>query len=358
MRPGRTALDEPPTPGQTCRMLVRLKALFTVTFVAGFLVLAPSTATATFRSGYGYRSWLRGSPADVHPTTTPGAMLEGGRSDRNHAWDWFLDHAGYGDIVVICSTCDAIYNSYVYNLHAVDSVQTLKITKRLAAFDPFVTASVSSADGIFIAGGDQSDYVRVWKDTPVAAAIDEAVAAGRPIGGISAGLAVLGQYAFGAEKNTIVSRKALSNCFNRKITLEKDMLAVPQLTSTITDSHFSARDRTGRLLTFLARTIRDGWTSDAKGIGVDEDTAALVDADGNVHVVGEGAAWFLRLGSSDVTTCEPGQPLTSRFVPVSVIDKDATFDLASWTGSERATILVRADHGVLERLLMRDRRRG
>lgn len=331
-------------------MLVRLKALFTIASIAAFLVLPSPAASATLRSGYGYRSWLRGGPSDVHPATTPGTMLEGGRSDRNHAWDWFLQHAGYGDIVVICSTCDAIYNSYVYNLHDVDSVQTLKITKRRAAFDPFVTASVSSADGIFLAGGDQSDYVRVWKDTPVAAAIDDAVAAGRPIGGISAGLAVLGQYAFGAEKNTIVSRKALSNCFNKKITLEKDMLAVPWLTSTITDSHFSARDRMGRLLTFLSRTIRDGWTADAKGIGVDEDTAALVGADGTVHVVGEGAAWFVRLGASDVVTCEPGQPLTTRFVPVSVINKDATFDLESWTGSRRAPILVRADHGVLEQL--------
>ena len=49
-----------------------------------------------------------------------------------------------------------------------------------------------NADGIFIAGGDQSNYVRFWKGTPVAEALDPHVRAGKPIGGTSAGLAMLG----------------------------------------------------------------------------------------------------------------------------------------------------------------------
>ncbi len=43
---------------------------------------------------------------------------------------------------------------------------------------------------MFIAGGDQANYVRGWKGTPVEDAINANVAAGKPIGGTSAGLAV------------------------------------------------------------------------------------------------------------------------------------------------------------------------
>jgi cyanophycinase-like exopeptidase len=101
-----------------------------------------------------------------------------------------------------------------------------------------------------------------------------------PVGGISAGLAIQGEFLFSAEKNTITSDRALLNPFNNKVTLQRDMLRVPHLAATITDSHFSERQRQGRLVTFMARTIADGWTSEVRGIGVDEATAVLLEADG------------------------------------------------------------------------------
>lgn len=167
-------------------------------------------------------------------------------------------------------------------------VQTLKLTKRVAASDPFVIASVSGADGIFFAGGDQSDYVRVWKDTPVEDAVNDVIARGGAIGGISAGLAILGQFLFAAEKDTIQSGQAMADCYAKKISLERDMLSEPTLASAITDTHFTQRARMGRLLTFMARIITDGWSTRVKGIGVDEDAAALVTSDGMATIVGQG----------------------------------------------------------------------
>ena len=326
----------------------RSLALLTLTAtVAAMVLVASPTAGALAQRGYGYRSWLKGDPTDVRVTTMPGVMLEGGRADRRDAWAWFLQHAGYGDILILCATCDAAYNPYVMSTHAVDSVQTLKLTKRRAAFDPFVLASMQSADGVFIAGGDQSDYVRIWRDTPIAAAIDALIARGGPVGGISAGLAVLGNFVFAAQKNTITSKRALLDCFNHKITLRRDMLQVPDLVSTIADSHFSQRGRLGRTLTFMARTIRDGWTTDAKGIGVDEATALLVEGDGSATVIGAGAAWFIRMSADDVRTCERHRPLETRFVPVHVVSKGDTFDLASWSGGAEPTRRVKAIDGGL-----------
>ena len=99
-------------------------------------------ASATETHGPGWHSWLRGNPADVQVHTRGGAMLEGGGSDRIPAWEWFLHQAGYGDIVIVCATCGNIYNQYVLNIHDVDSVQTLKLTKPEAASDPFVIQSI------------------------------------------------------------------------------------------------------------------------------------------------------------------------------------------------------------------------
>ena len=102
----------------------------------------------------------------------------------------------------------------------------------------------------------------------------------------------------------------------------------------------------GRLLTFMARTIRDGWSTDTRGIGVDEDTAALVDPDGTATIVGRHDVSFVRMRAADVTTCEPGQPLTTRFVGVHVVHRGSTFDIATWSGAGPPT-QVRAQDGTL-----------
>ncbi len=323
-----------------------LTACLLMSLTAPVLMTTPAGATET--RGYGYISWIRGNPADAHVITEGGAMLEGGAVDIRPAWAWFLEKAGYGDIVIICATCGRGYDPWVYRTHDVDSAQTLRITKRRAAYDPFVVKSVATADGIFFAGGDQSDYVRIWRDTPVSDAVNALIARGGPVGGISAGLAILGEFMFSAEKNTITSDRALLNCFNRKIILEREQVEVPMLGSTITDSHFTQRARMGRLLTFMARTIRDGWTTDVKAIGVDEATAALVEPSGATTVVGREAVSFLRMGTDDVTRCERGLPLETDLIDVHVMERDGTFDLATWTGDPNPAIQVRAVDGHLE----------
>jgi cyanophycinase len=319
----------------------------TVAIVGGSLLATGGDAAATQRRGHGYRSWLRGDRDDAHPATLGGAMLEGGAYDRATAWRWFLERAGYGDIVVICATCDAVYNSYIFNLHEVDSAQTLKLTKRVATADPFVLDTIATADGIFLAGGDQSDYVRVWKDSPVEDAINDAIARGVPVGGISAGLAVLGEFLFSAEKNTITSDRALLDPFGNKVRLRREMLRVPTLASTIMDSHFSERARMGRLLTFLARTVTDGWTDEARGIGVDEATALLVEPDGHASVVGPGAAWFVRLGAADIRRCIAKVPLATDRLDVLAVSRGDAFDLLAWSGTGVQHTVRASDGAVL-----------
>ena len=275
-------------------------------------------------------------------------MLEGGGSDRIPAWEWFLKQAGYGDIVFVCASCNNIYNQYVLNIHDVDSVQTLKLTEPVATTDPFVIQSIEGADGLFFEGGDQSDYVRVWKDTPVEDAVNDVIARGGVVGGISAGLAILGQFLFAAEMDTIHSGQAMADCHAKKITLERDMLAVPTLADAITDSHFTQRQRMGRLLVFMARIITDGWATSVRGIGVDEDTAALVTSDGIATIVGQGNVSFVKMRPDDVVSCEPNVQPETRFVKVHVIHVGSTFDLARWRGDPNPPAEVRVKAGALQ----------
>jgi len=273
-------------------------------------------------------------------------MLEGGAEDVADAWRWFLQRAGLGNIVVLRATPDEGYDAWLRELATLRSFQTLQLTESVAADDPFVMRSIEHADGLFIAGGDQFDYVRVWTGTPIQRAVNDAIAAGVPVGGISAGLAVLGGVAFTAEHDTVTSDEALADPFDDRVRLVRDFLTVPGLEATITDSHFSERERLGRLLVFMARTIADGWTDEVCGIGIDEETAVLLEPNGVATIVGSGAAWFFRMARDDVVSCRRGEPLTTDPIEAIAVRTGETFDQLSWAGNGDRSSVAASDGSV------------
>src|SRR5208283_3329619 len=150
-----------------------------------------------------------------------------------------------------------------------------------AARDPAVAERIRHAEAIFITGGDQANYIRGWKDTPVEDAINADIAAGKPIGGTSAGLAVLGEFVYGAlgdkpDDKDLASTDVLPNPYFDRVTLVRGFLKIPHLENLLTDSHFAKRDRMGRTLGFLARIVKDGWSSSPREVAIDEKSAVLV----------------------------------------------------------------------------------
>jgi hypothetical protein len=130
------------------------------------------------------------------------------------------------------------------------------------------------------------------------------------------------------------------------VTLDRDFDQIPNLTGTITDSHFVTRDRMGRSVAFLARLIKDGWASSAHNIAVDEATAILVEPTGAATRVGTGAAYFM--SSNGVpAVCVSGTPLTYTSIPVYKVSGAATFNLATWTGSGGLAYTVSVNAGAL-----------
>lgn len=313
-------------------------ALFTIAFGASHAALA----------GKPYQHSVTGDGSNVvlPKPAYPSLVLMGGGPDVDAAFRWMIQKSGGGNFVVIRATGTDAYNPYIYDMGGVRSVETLIIPSRTAASDPFVLERVRNAEAVFIAGGDQSDYMRYWKDTPLDTALQELANRNIPIGGTSAGLAVMGQFIYTGENQSVTSPEALANPYNKNVTLGRDFLTLPTMGRVITDSHLDTRDRIGRLVAFLGRIVQDGWSGTARGLGVDVETALLVE-NGQAQRVGLGSVYFLQtVGLPQV--CAPKTPLTYRNLGVQRLSGNGTFDLNNWAGYGSTTnYAISAVQGVL-----------
>ena len=178
----------------------------------------------------GYKYFALGQPGGAVRKTVPGYALMGGGQDQDAAFQWMCDHAGGGNFLVLRASGTDAYNPYVRNLcPALSAVETLIITSREGASQPFVAEKIRAAAAVFIAGGSQDNYINFWRGTPVEEAINSAITRGVPVGGTSAGLAVLGEYSFAALKDTVKSSEALANPFHERVTITRDFLHIPLL---------------------------------------------------------------------------------------------------------------------------------
>jgi len=294
---------------------------------------APSSAQSTKSTGEGYTAY---SLPAKHPgpiaAPTFIAVLLGGHGDVDEATRDLCAHSGGGDLVVLRATGEDDYNKEFHDVCPGNSVTTLVITSRDGAGEKYVAETIRAAHAVFIAGGDQSNYVRFWTGTPVQVEINAAMARGVPIGGISAGLAVQGQFVFTSIIDTITTPEALADPYGPLVTLSRDFLNEPGMAGIITDSHFSARERMGRSIAFMSRIVQDGWASSVHGIGIDETTAVVLEPGGRAKVLGKGAAYFMTLDHRP-DQCAYKKPLTVRGVEILKVQAgpDATFDFNSWT---------------------------
>ena len=297
-----------------------------------------------------YDYYLTGEAADATGETTFGIALKGGGTDVDAVFTWMRDRAGGGDFVVIRASGADGYNQYVFDLGDFNSVETLVLLNRSASFDPFVLQTIRNAEALFIAGGDQSNYVNFWKGTPVEDAINELVTKQIPIAGTSAGTAILSEFIYAAQRQSATSSSVLADCFHRDITLDRDFLQLRPLDAIITDQHLIERDRLGRTLTFMARIVQDGWASESRSIAIDRETAVLVDASGGATIVANADhptpyAYFISGGAPEV--CQPNTPLTYHNLAVFRAQPGSRFDIPRWSGNKGVSYTLNVDNGVI-----------
>jgi cyanophycinase len=310
--------------------------------------LMPSLAHAS-----SWQYFRLGNKDDIQTKPVGGTAMMGGGSDLDEAFRWLCKKGDGGDFLVLRASGNDDYDSYVNGLCKLNSVATLILPDQAAAQDPAVVEIIRKAEVIFISGGDQSHYIRDWKGTPVQNAINAHVAAGKPIGGTSAGLAVEGEFVYGAlgdkpDDNDLASTDVLPNPYFERVTLVHGFLKIPHLENLLTDSHFAKRDRMGRTLGFLARIMQDGWSKSPREVAVDEKSAVLVEPDGKGTLVGTGkGAYFLR-PTRKPDVCKKDQPLTFRKISVYRAPAGAHFDLARWKGSGGTTYFLSVEDGRIE----------
>ena len=178
-------------------------------------------------------------------------------------------------------------------------------------------AALTGVDAVFLTGGNQLKLTQVVGGTRFGDAVCTAYDRGALVGGTSAGASAVSEHmvAFGDESDTP----------RQGVTASAAGLGL--LPDVIVDQHFAQRNRFGRLLSLVARSPR------LLGVGVDEDTAAVIRGGHLLEVVGSGCV-FVADGSSSVSDAhlaELGAPLLVSGVVVHTLPAGARFDLSRRT---------------------------
>ena len=327
-----------------------LLSLRKITVLLAVIFLAGMSSFATAQKKQGFEAFIAGNPADAQPTATlsPGLVLMGGGTDVDAAFQWMCQRAGGGDFVVIRTTGTDAYNPYIQELcPQMDSVETIIITSVTGANSAYVSSHIQQAEALWIAGGDQSTYVELWRGTAVQTGVNFLLNSKlAPVGGTSAGLAVLSEFIYTGALGSVTSSQALANPFHRYVTLDRDLFQSSLRTNKLYDSHFVTRDRMGRSLAFLARIVNNGWSVQPRAIGIDEETAVLVLPNGSASMVGVGAAYFLQApGPAQVLAVKT--PLTYLNIGVYKLPQGGTFNFSTWTGTGGVAYTLNVNNGSL-----------
>ncbi len=228
---------------------------------------------------------MDGTPSSTHGAARPGLLMAiGGAEDKVREQSilrYFVRACGGPDAnIVVLATASELpetgerYSDLFYSMYA-QTVEVLRIRTREDALDGADEAidHLEYASGFFITGGSQLRISSALGGTPIAQAIRRRHAAGMVVAGTSAGAAVLSEHMIATGESGGTPRRRL-------VQMSRGLGLAPDL---VIDQHFRRRDRLGRLLASLSSN------PSLLGVGVDEDTAAIVDGDGQLHVLGSGA---------------------------------------------------------------------
>ncbi|HEY8677510.1 MAG TPA: cyanophycinase [Candidatus Dormibacteraeota bacterium] len=240
-----------------------------------------------------HRDSIRLAPAREGSSPGP-VMVIGGAEDKlgeRVILARFVQLAGgatarIGVISTASTLGDAATDLYrqIFSRLGVTNVVGLRPETREEANDPRVVDTLKDVTGIFMTGGNQLRLSSVIGGTKLGAALLEAHGRGVVVAGTSAGASAAATHmmAFGTSGATPKHRMAHVS------------VGLGLLVNVVVDQHFEQRTRLGRLLAVVAQSPA------LIGLGLDEDTAAIVDADDVLEVIGRGSVTIV--DGSDVIT--------------------------------------------------------
>lgn len=264
----------------------------------------------------------------LRPTKTT-IMVIGGAEDKVHGKEilrTFFNRAGGRDaklgIIPSASREPAAqgdrYRRVFQDMGAVD-ITIFDIRERYQGEDPIWLRDLEDCTGIFMTGGDQLRLYALLADTPLMDNIRIKTLEGKiALAGTSAGAAVMGYHMIAGGGSGSSPNKSLVDMTN-------GLAILPQI---IVDQHFHNRNRMARLLSAIATH------PDKVGIGIDEDTCALFEQDGQIQVLGKGTVTIIdpiEISYTNAAQVEVEAPLSLSNLRLHILCHGDSYDLNSHT---------------------------
>jgi cyanophycinase len=265
-------------------------------------------------------------PAVLAPSPSRGTLIAiGGAEDK--AGDQAVLHevvaraGGAGAVIAILPTASSIprelapmYEGIFRSMGA--EVRTLWVDTRADGEDPRILDLLQGVTAIFFTGGSQGRIVTTIGGTPLARAIRRAHRHGVLVAGTSAGASVLCDHMIAQGKKGYAPRR-------QSVTLAPGLGLAKRL---VVDQHFAQRHRIGRLFAAVA------MNPFLIGVGIDEDTAVVLEPDKRVEVLGRGTVTIVdgaKLLHTDIHETAENQPAALLGLQVHVLTKGYGYDTSA-----------------------------
>lgn len=195
-------------------------------------------------------------------------------------------------------------------------VFVMPISSRSDAYNPKYIRFMQQLTGAFFTGGNQLALTSAIGGTTLSQALFDMYVRGGVVGGTSAGASAVCRHMIMAGKSGVSPRRGMVSV----------AAGLGLLKNVIIDQHFSTRRRIGRLLTVVAHNPF------LLGVGIDEDTAVLIDPNQIMSVIGRGSVTIIdgsEMTYSNVPWVENHNvPLCIYNVRTHVLIEGCTYDVA------------------------------
>ena len=190
-----------------------------------------------------------------------------------------------------------------------------------AANDPALADAVRGAGGVYFAGGDQGRITGALRNADgsnsrVLDAVWSVLARGGVVAGSSAGAAIMSSTMFYDTKSVLATLRTGVH-EGREIAPGLGFVG----TELFVDQHVIVRGRFARMLPAM---LAKGYK---RGLGIDENSALVVGADGDVEVIGYAGAMLLELAEAVVDPAQVG--FNVRNARISYLDSGDHYHLAT-----------------------------
>jgi cyanophycinase len=265
-------------------------------------------------------------------------IIIGGREDKSDErliLKTVADQARSGSLVV-CTAASSeaapeLWNQYegIFKDLGVKHVEHLPIEERDGHTSDSQCKALDRAAVVFFTGGDQLRITSKIEGTPLAGKVRDLYRSGGVIAGTSAGASVMSE------------TMLVSGPGRESYRILKDLFLAPGLglmRNAIIDQHFAERGRIGRLLGAVAQNPR------LLGIGIDEDTAIVVEKGRRFHVIGSGAVYIADgrdVTSTNISEEDPDKTMSIFNVRLHVLSQGNQYDLMSHQPTASSSLNVK-----------------